>query len=336
MRLRHICLLAVAIVLAIGGEGGVAKAAPVKITMGWIVPVNDMISIFSQAGVAQQDGKSYVLEPIHFQGSTQMVTALASGDLDIASLGFSSFPFAVENAGLDDARIIADQIQDGVPGYFTSQFRVLKDGAIKSVKDLRGKTLATNALGSGVDIAMRAMLAKNGLNPQKDVTIIEAPFPTMKAQLLEKKVVLIPSVLPFAEDPQLTANSTVLFSQREALGTSELSFSVAREGFIQKHRAALVDFLEDYLRATRFYTDPRSHAKVVQIAAQFSKIPAKVFEGWLYTKKDFYRGRDALPNLAALQSNIDLEKRIGFIKSGFDAKKYADLSLIQEAAARLK
>lgn len=336
MKSRNVCLIALVLALAVGGLGCPAKASPVKITVGWIVPVNDMISIFSKAGVAKQDGNTYVLTPIHFQGSTQMITALASGHLDVASLGFSSLPFAIENAGLHDARIIGDQIQDGVPGYFSVQFRVLKNGPVKAIKDLKGKVLATNALGSGVDIAMRAMLEKNGLNPHTDMTIVEMPFPDMKAELLEKKVALIPSVLPFAADPQLKAGSTVLFTQRQALGISELAFFVAREGFIHKHRAALTDFLEDYVRVTRFYTNPRNHAKAVRIASRFSKIPAKVFASWLYTKKDFYRDPNALPNLAALQSNIDLEQREGFIKKTFNVRKYADLSMVRKADARLK
>jgi sulfonate transport system substrate-binding protein len=43
-----------------------------------------------------------------------------------------------------------------------------------------------------------------------------------------------------------------------------------------------------------------------------------------------------LPNLGALQKNIDMTHDLGFIKSSFDVKKYSDLSMIEEAAKRLK
>jgi NitT/TauT family transport system substrate-binding protein len=120
------------------------------------------------------------------------------------------------------------------------------------------------------------------------------------------------------------------------MGASELGIWVARKGFIEKNRAAMVDLLEDYLRAVRFYTDPSNHPEAVRIAASFSKLPPAVFDPWLFTKNDYYRDPDGRPNLAALQSNIDLERQEGFVKSPIDIKKYVDLSLVGEAAARLQ
>ena len=43
-----------------------------------------------------------------------------------------------------------------------------------------------------------------------------------------------------------------------------------------------------------------------------------------------------LPDLAALQRNVDTTAEMGFIKSRFDVKQYADLSLVEEANKRLK
>ncbi len=40
----------------------------------------------------------------------------------------------------------------------SNDFEVLADGPIKKVEDLKGKVVATNAAGAGVDIAMRAKL----------------------------------------------------------------------------------------------------------------------------------------------------------------------------------
>src|SRR5690606_18291234 len=117
----------------------------------------------------QNLGKSYMLEPVRFQGTPPMITALASGDLEIADLAYSSLALAIENAGLKDLKVIADEFQDGIPGYYSDEYFVRKDSGIDSVKDLKGKVIATNAAGSAVDIAMRAMLRKNGLDDRKDV-----------------------------------------------------------------------------------------------------------------------------------------------------------------------
>jgi sulfonate transport system substrate-binding protein len=315
-----------------------ARAAePVKIRIGWIVAVANWPSILMEKpGLARHAGKSYVLEPVRFQGTPTEITALANGELEIADLAFSSFALAVENAGMDDLRIIADEFQDGAPGYYTDEFFVLKDGPIRTVKDLKGKVLATNAAGSAVDIVMRAMLRRNGLDEKKDVTFVEAAFPNMRAMLAENKVALIPGVVPFSLDPQLRAIARPLFTQKEAVGRTQMLVWTARAGFLEKHRAAVLDFLEDALRAVRFYVDPRNHDEAVQIASRVSKQPPDKFQEWLFTKKDYYRDPGLVPDLEALQANIDLARDLGLLKASLDVKKHADLSLVREAAARLR
>jgi len=43
-----------------------------------------------------------------------------------------------------------------------------------------------------------------------------------------------------------------------------------------------------------------------------------------------------MPNLEALQHNVDLTRDLGFIKASFEVAKFSDLTLAQEAAKRLK
>ena len=60
-----------------------------------------------------------------------------------------------------------------------------------------------------------------------------------------------------------------------------------------------------------------------------------MFEGWIFTDKDYFRDPKALPNLEALQANVDLQHQLGFLRSPLDVKKYVDLSITTEAAQRL-
>ena len=43
-----------------------------------------------------------------------------------------------------------------------------------------------------------------------------------------------------------------------------------------------------------------------------------------------------LPNLEALQKNLDMTTDLGFVKGKVEVAKYTDLSIVKEAAARLK
>jgi len=313
-----------------------AQAEPVNIRNSWVAPVTNWASIWlEKKDLARHFGQSYVTEPVHFNGTPPMVTALANNEIEVSNLAFSTLAIAIENAGLSDLRIVADEFQDGVDGYYSQEFMVLKDSPIRKVEDLKGKVIATNAAGSAIDVAMQAMLRKHGLEDKRDYTMVEAPFPAMKAMLAEHKVDLIPAVVPFSYDPELHNIARDLFVQKDAIGVTDMIVWTARKPFIDKNRAALVDFFEDTLRITRWYLDPQNHGAAMDIAGRITKRPPQSFD-WLFTRKDCYHDPDMLPNLAALQRNVDLTHDLGFVKSGFDVKKYSDLSMVEEAAKRLK
>lgn len=317
---------------------GAARAEPTKLRIGWVVPAADSpLLMFGKAGIALHEGISYTLEVTHFNGTPPMITALSAGETDLAPLAFSSFALAVENAKLEDLRIIADVFQDGVEGRYSNEYMVLKDGPVKTIEDLKGKVVTSNGGGSAVDMALREMLRKHHLDDKKDYTLVESAFPNMKAMLIEKKVDLISGVRPFTDNPDLRAVATTLFTQRDAIGPSQMILLTARAGFLEKNRAAVTDYLEDSLRALQWYSDPAHHDEVVKIVSDFTKTPPAVWNGWLFTKAgDYYKDPAGRPNLAALQSNIKTQRELGFLKADLDAKKYADLSLVDAAAKRLK
>lgn len=331
-------LLLAVISLAAVPEGAVpARAAePLRVRMGWVTPASFIPLLVLKPEILRHNGVSYRIEATHFQGSSLQIAALQSGDIDIAALGFSSFAFAVENAGMTDLRIIGDEFRNGVPGYGGDGFQVLKDGPIHEIEDLKGKVLATNAIGGGADMIARTMLLKHGMIEKRDYSDVEVGFPNMNAVLLERKVDLVHSALPFSEAAEFQAKSRVLFTTGEAMGVVALSFWTARQPFIEKNRADLVDLLEDYVRVLHWYLDPRNHDEAVAIVAAFQKLPPSALQDWLFTGKDNYRNPDGLADLDAVSRNIHDQKQLGFIRADLDARRYADLTLIEDGARRVK
>ena len=196
-----------------------------KIRAGWITtPASLVPLLFLKPGVAKHHGKSYTFEPIYFSSSTLQITALSQGELDLAAFGYTSFPLAIQNANLSDLRIIADEIQDGAPGYYSTPYFVRKDSGINRIENMKGKIAVTNGLGSGVDIIMRTALYRHGLQVQRDYTMIEAPFPTHKAMLKEHKGDLVVGVLPFSYDPELNEFAKPLFTTQSSVERIALSF----------------------------------------------------------------------------------------------------------------
>lgn len=317
--------------------GSVVHAEPLKIRVGWLVTPGELTPIlFAHPGLALHEGQSYIHEPVRITSSPLGIRALASGDLDIGGLGFATAANAILGAGLEDLRVIGDVEQDGVEGWYSNEFFVLKSSPIHAIADLKGRVLGINAVGSVLDFAQRVMLRKSNLDDRTDVTIVDVAPPNMKATLLQGKVEMIGLFQPFSMDPELRDQTRVLFTQRDAVGRSQVSSIVARAGFIEKNRAAVVDYFEDYLRALHWYLDPTNRQEAIKILAAFTKQPESLFDSWVFTHKDQYRDPDALPNIDVMQENMDLLWRDGFIKAKVDLRPHVDLSLIREAAARLR
>src|SRR6185437_15612270 len=215
--------------------------------------------------------KSYELQAVRFNGSTPEIQAQAINDLEIASQSPSSIVLAITNAHLD-VRVVADVVGDGREGYFSEAFVVRADGPIKTVDDVKGKRIATNAIGSASDEAMRTMFHHHGIK-DTDFTTVEANFANMPAMLEGGKVDMIGVLPQFAHGIIGNPAYRVLFTGSDAVGPTQAVVWVIRSEVIKAHRAAFVDFMEDHIRARRWLLDPKNRADALDILSSVTKQP---------------------------------------------------------------
>jgi NitT/TauT family transport system substrate-binding protein len=335
--MRRVMMTAAAMIFALSTAARAEE--PVRLTIGWITVPISLAPVFeAKKDVTKHYGKSYTLQPIHFAGSTPQIAALASGDLDIAELSYSSLALAIQNAHLSDLRMIADSLQDGVkPGSYTGPFVVLKDGPVKKIEDLKGKSVSVNVIGAGIDIGMRSMLRKHGLEAQRDYNVVEANFVNQEQLLTEGKVAMTTTVSEMVNDPEFVKVTRSLFTLSEAMGgPTQILMRAAREGDIAKKRAAFVDFFEDEIREWHWYLDPKNRGAALKIVADFNKKPASFYDAYIWkADKDLYHDPDDKPNVEALGRNIKAQKEAGFLNIDIDGAKVSDLSIVEEAAKRV-
>src|SRR5258708_10119464 len=118
--------LAASSALASAGRPAGAQTAQVKIRVGWVVvPASLAPLVLEKKDILKHYGQSYVAEATRFEGTPPVITALASGEFDIGPLAFSSFGLAIQNAHMDDLRVISDEIQDGVAGHGSNESRTI-------------------------------------------------------------------------------------------------------------------------------------------------------------------------------------------------------------------
>ena len=316
-----------------------ARAAePFTIRAAWAAVPGQMFPILMQMkNVLVHYGTSYVVEAIRAPGSGPQTTALASGDLNLAYFAPSAFALAIQNAHMHDLELIGEATRDGYDDYYTRQFAVLPASPIKRIEDLKGKVIGDNSIGGAMDLGMRYMLSQHGLEDKRDYTVVEIEFPNMMAALTAGRVDLAFLTTPFSVVPVKSGAVRVLFTMKDAMGgPSELTIIAARKPFIDAHRAVLVDYFEDTGRALRWILDPANRPAALQLVADFTKQPVTTFADWIFTKGDDYHAPDSRPDVAAMQKNFDIENKLGLLKINIDVKAHSDLSLVDEAAKRLR
>lgn len=327
------------VVLVLSLLAAPALAEPVKLRVAWVDTPSQLTPL--RAVLAEQHpeifpllGKTYTFEPVHFAGSPPQIAALAAGDLEIGALGASSLALAITNAHLD-MKIVGDVIQDGLPGHFNAYFAVKKDGPVRRIEDMKGRRAAINALGSPVWMELHVALARHGLG-DKDYTVIEAAFPNMFAMIEADKVDAVPVISPkLAAAFDATGRYRTLFTAAQELGPNQAAMWAMRGDFIAAHRAAIVDYLTDAMRATRWFLDPANHAAAIAIVAGVTKEPRANID-YAFTGADVGRSPDLVPNVKAVQEEIDTAASLKLLPAAVAvAPDHVDLSMIEEAKARL-
>ena len=157
--------------------GSAPEAAPTaeltKITVPYSVLTLSHLPVWGafEAGIFERHGLDVSLTYL----DTAEVAALLSGSAQIAQGGGPEVVSA--NAGGADVVFIATL----APVY---AYVLEVAPSIKTFDDLRGKTIGSTAPGSLTDVATRALLRRFGLDPDKDVTIINLASPQARTPAL--------------------------------------------------------------------------------------------------------------------------------------------------------
>lgn len=301
-----------------------AQSIP-KIRIGTHVSISAHLYMQKKPEILKNLGKSYDVEWIRFSGSGDAMPALVAGKLDACL----ATPFPMANA-LNQSRvpvtIVHQLLSFGFDGYYDDFTVVRADSGITKVADLKGKVFGVNAIGGTVDQGVRIIAKKNGLNPDRDLTIVEARPPALAAMVRDNKIQAATLFQPFFEEAMAKGDLKVLYKTSDIYGTAtDYVFMAFDDKFLKANPKAVRDYVEDYLLAVNWALDNRAEA--VRIYAEQWKLPQPLVDSYLLTKKDYLVRRDGKLSAASIQPIVDALAANGFIER-FDVSKYMDLSYL--------
>jgi ABC-type nitrate/sulfonate/bicarbonate transport system substrate-binding protein len=226
-----------------------AFAQPITIRVGHGSAVEEQVWLMkARPDITPNQGKVYNLELTLFRGTDTRFQAFEAGQLDIATASGHSAIFAASQ-GLK-FKAVASVSRESAKGFVT-QFMVLDSSPIKSVKDLKGKTVGNNAARSSIELWERVALEKAGLNPNRDVNWAIVPFPSQGEAVRAGKLDVGAFPQPFAANEMQRGGMRTLFTSKDANpNDEELILLIANENFALKNPAVLRAFLSDLVAAT--------------------------------------------------------------------------------------
>ena len=164
--------LALAVIASLGlaaqGDAAVAKS---KVKVGYAPGGGSVLTFLAQdQKLFEKEGVE--VELVQFASSSDGLNALNSGKIDIGISFGTAGPLTFIAKGSDFA-IIGGHLSGGHPVIALPS----KAKKIKTIGDFRGKTVATPRIYTA-DIVWRGALKRAGLDPEKDVKIIELKNPS--------------------------------------------------------------------------------------------------------------------------------------------------------------
>lgn len=292
-----------------------------------ITPVVFLPDIRSQIPLDNY-GKTYDVKPTLILGTNIQATALAAGEQDVVILDFMTLPQSLEKGVLKDIKIIDNVKVDGHPDYRGNVFRVMADSGISKPSDLKGKTVTTVTIGQSIDFAFRIWARKGGIDPDKDVNVVEMPFTAVGPALREGRVAMGPFIPPFDVLEEAKGGMKDVFTLRDVFGPNEQLFHIAKTDWLQANTQAIKGFLADSIKARKWLLDERNRDKAISVMADTYKVPKETYQLFYGTKKDDYRQPDGCVSAKYLDGPAETVREAGAYKDKIDLAKYIDLSYL--------
>ena len=293
--------LVIAALLA-GACVSVAQAQE-TIRVGWTIPAEESkYWMMRRPDKFPNLGKGYKIEWSQFQGTSPMSQALIAGALDCATQGV--LPIAQGMAANTlNTYVIAQHVGEK-PGSFSVYWAVREDSPIKKVEDLKGKTVGISIIGGGTHGPFALMLRKHGVDPDKDIKLVEVSFSLSEDALRQGRVEAVNMNQPFAARAEAKGGIRKLFALDEVVPNIVHIVEACRKDFVDKNPELVKQYVKDITAGLKMALANRD--ETMKVVSEITKAPIPVLDTYLLKGNDFAREPGAAPNFAGIQAMFDV------------------------------
>ena len=290
-----------------------------KLVVGYsgVTAIQAPVWVMKDAGYFKQEGLDADL--IYIASSSTMAQAMMAGEVAISTANSQ----AVVDTGLQGGDLVAV----GAFVNFVALY-VIAAPEIKSVQDLRGKPVGVTRFGATTDFAMQMFLKKYGLEPVRDVPIIQiGGVPELAAALSKKSIYAAAMSYPMGLVAQQGGMKLLANLAKEEIPFLHQGLTTTGK-FLRERRAQAKAFVRAYARAVHFMHNRKEESKA--ILSRYTKVtdPA-MLEGTMQYAYDFVE-KVPLVKREAFQVTLDESGKKNPKAKQAKAEQFYDNSLVEE------
>lgn len=228
-----------------------------NVTLGITLATSTFLPIF----VAEDQGyfadEGLNVKIASFKGGSDLVRAMLADAVDVG---------AAAPGGVIAAMQAGQDLKVFYGGFNQVPFEWYGDSSTKSVADLRGKVIGITRFGSSTDVLTRMVLAKSGLDPAKDVRIVQGGGSPERLAALEAGQI---NAGPFAEPYNFIAADrgfNLIARQSDFMPDYPVQSFFAPGSYIEENPETLKHLLRAFVRGIRFAREHRDESVKLLVA----------------------------------------------------------------------
>jgi NitT/TauT family transport system substrate-binding protein len=247
------------------GEPSYPSLRPRAITASYAAVSQSYSAIWvaREAGMFERNGLDVKLVFVG-SGATN-IQALINNDVQIAVTGTAAIVSAAAG-GVD--LVIVGSMYDGL------LFDLIADRTIKTASDLRGKKIGISRFGGSSHYAVVAMVKKMGLDPARDVIIVQAGTDRMRAGAIVNGAIHATVVTPPVDQKYKDLGIHKLLSIKDLDIPFVNDAIVVTRGYFRENRGTVRNLLRALVESFAFYKNSSNRDMVVKVMAKYLALDA--------------------------------------------------------------
>ena len=288
-----------------------------KIRVGYPAPVGNFLTLplAQKRGFFKEEGLDAEIIRIRPPAS---YAALVNGDIDYYT-GIGGAAVAAATRGVP-IRVVACYVP-------TLPFMLIARPEIKSVQELKGKTIMIGVAGSSPDLIARMMLKHFGIDPEKDVKLLPGGPSDARLVALKEGLVAATVVGPPFDFLGKKLGLNILVRYQELLSYPEGGLSAAIKR-IKERSDEIKRVIKAGIKANRYIRTEREGT--IQFMMEWQRVDKETAAATYESIWKTFNDDGSLPE-KGLRLVVEEAKRVSKVEREISLSEIADLSILKEA-----